>query len=552
MPVRPGMVNTKRSRYSTASAILATLATGAFLNACGAGGGSSGSAQVNAAAAVAGTSIDNFNEADTSAWVPFADKASTISKARGADHADSTGASLEMTYNVASGGYAGVERGFQPAADWSSITALNLWINGHATGHSFLVQLYDAGQERWEAHFTVSFTGWQQVTIPFSSFKAASWQPPEAKANGALDLDGVTGVALVPSEGPGTGTVGVDSLELGAGSTPTSGATTTATPASTSMPAPAPTAAAPATAPTAPTTTAPTTTAPTSAPAPSAPTTASTPTTAPTTTAAPKPAATTAPTAPTTASTAAPAAPSAAAAPAAAPASNGLVGTTGVNGTIIPLYTAPTDPSWDSVAAAKQAHPSVPVIAIINPSNGPGSAVQPSYTSGIAKLTAAGVKVLGYVHTSYGARAAADVQTDMNNWHGWYPGVTGIFFDEMANGTGYESYYSGLSSFAKGHGFNFTVGNPGTDSSAGYVGTVDVILIYESGGVPSVSAITGWHASYPRTNFGVIPYRVSSVDTAFIAAARQAVGYIYLQSDDLPNPWDTVPSYLSSLLGALQ
>jgi hypothetical protein len=45
---------------------------------------------------------------------------------------------------------------------------------------------------------------------------------------------------------------------------------------------------------------------------------------------------------------------------------------------------------------------------------------------------------------------------------------------------------------------------------------------------------------------------VSGVDSAFITAARPYVGYIYLQSDDLPNPWDSVPSYLSSLLGALQ
>jgi hypothetical protein len=162
------------------------------------------------------------------------------------------------------------------------------------------------------------------------------------------------------------------------------------------------------------------------------------------------------------------------------------------------------------------------------------------------------VKVIGYVHTSYGGRAATDVETDMNNWHGWYPGVTGIFFDEMANTAGLESYYSGLTSYAKGHGFNFTVGNPGQDTSAGYVGTVDVILIYENGGVPAVSALSGWHTSSPRQNFGVIPYRVSALDTTFVAAARPYVGYIYLQSDDLPNPWDTVPSYLSSLLGALQ
>jgi hypothetical protein len=541
------MVNMKRSRYSTASAILATLVSGALLAACE-GGGSSGSAQVNAAAAVAGTAIDDFN-GSTSDWMPFSDKASTISTARAADHADSSGASLQMTYNVASGGYAGIERSFKTPVDWSSITAMNLWVNGQKTGHSFLVQVYDAGQERWEAHFTVDFTGWQQVTLPFSSFEAAAWQAPEATKNGVLDLNGVTGVALVPSEAAGSGVVTVDELALGPGAASSAASSTTATPASTSMPAPAPTTAAPTTTTT--TTTPPATTPTASASTATAPTTTTTTTT---TTATPPP---TTPAASTTtavpsATTATPTATSTAAAPTAAVASSGMVGATGVNGTIIPLYTSPTDPSWDAVVSAKQAHPTVPVVAVINPANGPGSAIDPSYTSGIAKLSAAGVKVVGYVHTSYGSRAAADVQTDMSNWHGWYPGVTGIFFDEMANNTGFESYYSGLNSFAKGHGFNFTVGNPGTDGSASYVGTVDVILIYESGGVPSMAAMTGWHTSYPRQNFGVIPYRVASLDAAFVASARPYVGYIYLQSDDLPNPWDSVPSYLSSLLGALQ
>ena len=36
-----------------------------------------------------------------------------------------------------------------------------------------------------------------------------------------------------------------------------------------------------------------------------------------------------------------------------------------------------------------------------------------------------------------------------------------------------------------------------------------------------------------------------------MAAVRDHVGYIYLQSDTLPNPWDSVPGYLQELLAAL-
>ena len=231
---------------------------------------------------------------------------------------------------------------------------------------------------------------------------------------------------------------------------------------------------------------------------------------------------------------------SAAAAPAAAP-----------TGTIIPLYTTPSDPSWAAVAAAKAAHPAVTVVAVVNPSNGPGSAATPDYTAGIARLTAAGVKVLGYVHTSYGGRPATQIETEIDDWHAWYPGVTGIFFDEMAHDAGNEGYYRSLTAYAKGHGGDFTVGNPGTDTTATYVGTTDVILIYESSGVPAIAALGGWHTSVDRHNFGVIPYGVPSLDSAFVSAAKAYVGYIYLQSDTLPNPWDSVTPYLNDLLAAL-
>ena len=95
------------------------------------------------------------------------------------------------------------------------------------------------------------------------------------------------------------------------------------------------------------------------------------------------------------------------------------------------------------------------------------------------------------------------------------------------------------------------MGNPGTDSSPTYVGTVDLILVYESGGLPGLTNLDGWHTSYDKKNFGIVPYNVSAVDTTFIQAARQRVGYIYLQNDNLPNPWDGVPAYFGSLLAVL-
>jgi hypothetical protein len=241
-------------------------------------------------------------------------------------------------------------------------------------------------------------------------------------------------------------------------------------------------------------------------------------------------------------------------------AGQGMVGTGGTTAppatsaaaTIVPLYTSPGHSSWNTVIAAKMAHPTVSVIAIVNPSNGPGSAVSSSYASGIAGLTAAGIKVIGYVATGYTANSSASVKADIDRWRMFYPGqITGIFFDEQSNKAGDVPYYRDLSQYSKAQGLSFTVGNPGTDTAESYVGALDMMLIYESAGVPSIDRLAGWHANHAPSNFGVIPY-ATSMSTTFVRDARRYVQYIYLQNDNLPNPWDSVPSYFSELLAALE
>ncbi len=235
-----------------------------------------------------------------------------------------------------------------------------------------------------------------------------------------------------------------------------------------------------------------------------------------------------------------PAAPAPAPAPASTPA-----------GTIIPLYSYPTPGAWDAVIAAKKAYPKVPIMAVVNPASGPGTAASSSYMTEIAKLVAAGIKVIGYVPTTYGARNPADVQADIKRWRTLYPAVTGIFFDDMQNQAGAESYYKNATAYAKSHGFDLTMGNPGADSVPSYVGTVDLMFIYENAGLPSETRMAGWHSSYDKRNFGIIPYAVPSLSNSFIATARKYCGYIFLQNDTMPNPWDTVPPYFMDMVKAL-
>jgi hypothetical protein len=155
------------------------------------------------------------------------------------------------------------------------------------------------------------------------------------------------------------------------------------------------------------------------------------------------------------------------------------------------------------------------------------------------------------VHTSYGARAAADVRAEIDQWHAWYPKVDGIFFDEESNDAGGDGYYRDLSGYVKSLGMRLTVGNPGTDTAASYIDAVDVTFVYEANGLPSDVTLTDWRSRYPLRSVGVIPY-ASALDLAWISKARSAVGYIYVTDDDLPNPWDTLPPFFDDLLAALE
>lgn len=217
-------------------------------------------------------------------------------------------------------------------------------------------------------------------------------------------------------------------------------------------------------------------------------------------------------------------------------------------GIVIPLYTYPADGTWAAVIQAKQSYPNVPFIAVINPNSGPGSSLDSNYAQGIKNLQAAGVKVLGYVDTAYGTDSISSVEADVNLYHTWY-GVDGIMFDDMTNQVGYETYYSTLSSYV--HSLipgSTTMGNPGTSVPTSFIGTLDVLCIYESTGYPSLSFIT--YPGYSPSNFAVIAIGVP-LDTSFLASVSGVVAWVYATDANLPNPYDVLPSYFTSEVAML-
>jgi hypothetical protein len=217
-------------------------------------------------------------------------------------------------------------------------------------------------------------------------------------------------------------------------------------------------------------------------------------------------------------------------------------------GIIIPLYTYPTDSSWSSVIQAKQAYPGVPFIVIVSPASGPGRAPDPYYVAGIKDLQAAGITTVGYVFTDYGSRSPASVEADVNSYASWYH-VNGIFFDQMSNVPGFESYYSNLDSYVHGMGMSTTIGNPGTSVPDSFIGTMDIICVYESSGYPSLSFIS--YPGYSQSNFYVIPYGVGLSSSFLSQAAAGYAGWFYVTDASGANPYDVLPSYFYSEVATL-
>ena len=97
-----------------------------------------------------------------------------------------------------------------------------------------------------------------------------------------------------------------------------------------------------------------------------------------------------------------------------------------------------------------------------------------------------------------------------------------------------------------------TVGNPGTEVPSSFVGALDANVIYESPGVPSLSFIGGWHTSYPKSNWIITAYGVSTLDVNWVKSASQYLGYLYITDGVWPDPYTTgLPSYMNTLMATL-
>lgn len=110
--------------------------------------------------------------------------------------------SLKLTYELKPQGYMWVARGqnldVKSAAkwlvepkdiDWEKYNALSVYVYGANNGGIIAFDIKDAGGEMWRFIIADDFSGWKEISCPFSAFFVRQdWQPQTAVTNKTLDF----------------------------------------------------------------------------------------------------------------------------------------------------------------------------------------------------------------------------------------------------------------------------------------------------------------------------------------------------------------------------
>lgn len=227
----------------------------------------------------------------------------------------------------------------------------------------------------------------------------------------------------------------------------------------------------------------------------------------------------------------------------------------------VPAYVIPGQPELITLEKMNPA----PAVVILNPDNGDGP-FNSQWQAQADRLRARGIVVLGYVHTDGGTRPIADTEASISNYlqsSSGAPHVSGIFLDEIPSTCWPLPYYASLYAYIQqADPGAFVVANPGAPVSACYLQSrrriAQTFVTFEHDASTYLSSFQGnvmepngrfsLGQQYPATEFWHMIYSASSSQMPRITAlvAARHAGWAYITDANLPNPYDTLPSYIAA------
>jgi hypothetical protein len=206
---------------------------------------------------------------------------------------------------------------------------------------------------------------------------------------------------------------------------------------------------------------------------------------------------------------------------------------------------------WDTVIASAS---KVKTVAIINPNSGPGtSGPDSAFRTYMTKFDQAGIEMVGYVHTSYGARDIATVKQEIDEYASKFTSVVGIFLDEVSAADAQLSYYKELYQYIMSMpGWKYDVINPGAVPTVGYLDAATQIVSFETDASQFASSSNPSFASCAnKDKFSIITYGASSsMMQSVVNTARSKgwYGWVYATDAGLNGgTYNSLPSYYAAM-----
>ena len=218
---------------------------------------------------------------------------------------------------------------------------------------------------------------------------------------------------------------------------------------------------------------------------------------------------------------------------------------------LVPAYFYPGGTQWLEMSDALE-QSGAEAVLIMNPASGPGTFADPNYVEALARCSSKGQTVIGYVTTSYRKRTLPSVKAEIDEFFRLYPGLGGIFVDEMSNETApsIKRYYRRLYKHVKAISPDaLVVANPGVPALTPWQVTrvivADVLVVYEG---PAEEYRTweppDWITSRDASRFAQLVYKTTdpAMTTAVCAeSVDKNAGWIFVTEGVMPNPWNVPP-----------
>jgi hypothetical protein len=224
---------------------------------------------------------------------------------------------------------------------------------------------------------------------------------------------------------------------------------------------------------------------------------------------------------------------------------------------LVPAYFYPGKTNLDAWEHMVSASRRIPLSVILNPASGPGEKADRNYLAILKKLRAADCKILGYVHTSYGARDFAAVRAEVEAYFRLYS-VDGFFLDEMSTDPSTIGYYARIRNLIKGSDRSLEiVANPGTITTEAFVRRrlADVFVMFEGPAARfALYAAPDWVRRYPRERFASIVYETydeEQMRRLVDLSVQNHFGGVFISDGSGPNPYDHLPPFWEDLLNAI-